>query len=1120
MSSSSSKKKRRTQKNYTLLTQEEQCLRNPDMYVGSVNVQKNNDFEGHDWPYYFDGVLNKKYPIPALYKLVDELLVNVMDVYTKNKVSAEEEPVKNVSITTDYQTGKISVKNDGTGVPVEIHELASKALKKQILCPELVWFHFGSGDNFEGDRIVGGKNGYGAKLCGVFSSEYEVKTCDGKGKVFKMIAKDNMSKKSKASVKSTKASAYTKITFTIDLKRFSENGQAITNVPVDTQFAIDERIQDLANFMPDVKVKLNNVRVKPKTLAKQAKEVLGKVLFQHETDNYFVAVGPRKEDGGSGCCSYVNGTFNRNGGRHINQLLSALNSGMQQVSKSYKSANLNRFQLSRRLLVFASLKNVVNVMYDGQCKDEVKSANNLRCPIRYDIKEHAKYFKALSKSLKDYIERKKSASENREARATDGQGSHRYVNVEDLTDARQAGGVWSRSCSLYITEGKSAARLALEMLPKDKNGVLPIRGKMKNAGKHSKADFNKNKEVVAIKQALGLKQNTKSIENLRYGKLVIMTDQDSDGYHIRMLLLSMFAQYWPELITKGFIWIFETPIVRARRGAQTLNFYDQCKVEEHVKNNHGWSYKYYKGLGTSTAAEAREYYSQKNDLMWKVNGDVKLIKTCMGKGNDSHAYRRWVSCGETALPITNEKDRGSVEFIVKRQFGNFAFAQNLRKIPSMIDGLVPSMRKVLLYALQNFSDGDNDNIVDRFANRAADKMKYHHGSSNLIGVIVNMASDYVGGITLPYFYKGGQFASRHDNEHAAGRYLKTGLLPYVKLLYPPIDIQFFPKQMEDGEIIEPKFMVPIVPMIFVNGHKGGLGVGYLSEIPPRSLKSIIRLVRTLLTAPTGPALKLSPISYTGFKGKVGPGYTEGVYTKTNEEIVVTELPIGLKTDKFIEAIRKHTPRIEFMKDHGVGDNIHLKILGCEEEIVKKLMKRPIRRSWVTFFPNGSINDSTIDSRPVAPTTLIEHYMRARMTVYDLRKEKIAQDLKREHEKLMTKANVIQSYINGDWSAKDLVSQDSMFAVCNKITSMPGQTVPIEEKDLDVSIRKLNSKEYERLIVKASSCEQERSKVLHTPTKDIWLQELKELEEKIYGTQMDEDTVAVGQKRDIRSFFSE
>ena len=118
------------------------------------------------------------------------------------------------------------------------------------------------------------------------------------------------------------------------------------------------------------------------------------------------------------------------------------------------------------------------------------------------------------------------------------------------------------------------------MVPKATCGVLPISGKMKNAGKHSKANFHQTKEVIAIKKALGLKLGrSKNTDNLRYGKLVIMTDQDSDGYHIRMLLLSMFAEYWQELLAKGFIWIFETPIVRAKKGAETLNFYDQSNVQ-------------------------------------------------------------------------------------------------------------------------------------------------------------------------------------------------------------------------------------------------------------------------------------------------------------------------------------------------------------------------------------------------------------------------------------------------------------------------------------------------------------------------------------------------------------
>ena len=1108
MSSSATKKKRRTAKNYTLLTQEEQCLRNPDMYVGSVNVEKNNDQEGHDWPYYFDGVLNKKYPIPALYKLVDELLVNVMDVYTKN-ASGEEEPVKNVWITADYEKGEISVKNDGTGVPIEIHEDASKALKKKILCPELVWFHFGSGDNFEGERLVGGKNGYGAKLCGVFSTKYEVKTCDGKGKVFKMVAKDNMKNKSKATVKTAKASAYTKVSFTIDLTRFKQNGLPLVSVPHDTRFAIDQRIQDLANFMPDVRVKLNGTRVKAKSLSKQAKEVLGKILFTHEDENYYVAVGPRKEEGGSGCCSYVNGTFNRNGGCHINQLLSELNRGLASKFSEYRKANLSRYQLRRKILVFTSLKKVVNVMYDGQCKDEVKSANNLRCPISASNPAHAKYFSSVRKQLKDYMAKKKAEKDSRAAKETDGQGSSRYVNVEDLIDARQAGGVWSKSCSLFITEGKSAARLASEMVPKDKCGILPIRGKMKNAGKHSKADFNKNKEVISIKQALGLKQNTKSIDNLRYGKLVIMTDQDSDGYHIRMLLMSMFAEYWPELIAKGFLWIFETPIVRAKKGNQTLNFYDQSKVEEHVKNNTGWKYKYYKGLGTSTAADAREYYQNKNELMWKVSGDLNLIKKCMGKSNEADSYRKWISSGEKPC---DRLDRGNVEFIVKRQFGNFAFAQNLRKIPHIVDGLLPSNRKVLIYALNNFKIGDNDNIVDRFANRAADKLKYHHGSSNLIGVIVNMASDYVGGIALPYFEKGGQFGSRHDNEHAAGRYLKTGLLEHVKLLYPPVDIQFFPQQMDEGDIIEPTYMVPIVPMILVNGHRGGLGVGWLSEIPPMKLKNVIRAVRRRLHGQTDLDI---PIEYTGFTGTVTDTYTQGIYVKDNEEIIVTELPIGLKTDKFIQEIRKHTPRIEFMKDHGVGDTVHLKIMGCDEKIVEKMMKRPIKKHHVAFNVDGTIQDFSNGF----VKNVLDVFIKERSEIYAKRKEKIAADLKKEYVKLMTKATVIKTFLSDVWSAKDLENTFNWSNVCAKINSMSNTEVVVSENDLDVSIRQLNDTQFKNLQYKANLCQKHMEEVLNTPVKETWLKELKELEEKMYGIQTPEES-GVGEKRNIIDLTSE
>ena len=100
-----------------------------------------------------------------------------------------------------------------------------------------------------------------------------------------------------------------------------------------------------------------------------------------------------------------------------------------------------------------------------------------------------------------------------------------------------------------------------------------------------------------------------------------------------------------------------------------------------------------------------------------------------------------------------------------------------------------------------------------------------------------------------------------------------------------------------------------------------------------------------------------------------------------------------------------------------------------------------------------------------------------------------------------------------------MEQNTIAAVCNRVTSMPGQTVPVEESDLDMSIRKLNSKEYGRLTTKANLCHEERERVLNTLVKDTWLKELNELEEKIYGTQMAEES-GVGEKRNIIDLTSD
>ena len=1078
-------KKRRTQENYNILSQQEQILRNPDMFVGKTSC-KTGDANTNPWSYYEDGRLIEKDVIPALWKLFDEVAQNVIDVYQKNSLSDEEIPVTNVKIEVSDDT--ISVWNNGSGVPIEKSTKASVKMGRDVLCPELVWFHFGTGDNLDTeDRMVGGKNGYGSKLCGVFSTKYEVKTCDGKQR-FSMVAKKNMTKvdSPKVKVANKNAKSFTEVKFKIDLKQFKLNNKAIDKINDDTKFAIEKRVQDMANFMPNAKVYFNKVKVKRMTPRQHSALVVGKhnILFQIENDNQFICVASKKPDAGTGCCAYTNGIFNRSGGIHVTKLLSALHTGMGKLSKEYTTAGIHRAMLKRRLLFYIVYKNVVNPMFDGQCKDSLTDCDSgSKPPISYQKENHKVYFDKLRRQLRDYMKKKSKDKETNEAKKSDGIGCQRYVNVTDLMDARFAGTGKSHECALFITEGKSAARLASAMCPKDKYGVLPIRGKFLNAAKNSKVVFNKNAEVIAIKQTLGLKQSTKDAKNLRYGKVIIFTDQDDDGYHIRLLLMSMFCTHWPELVKNGFLHMMETPIVKANKGSKTIEFYDQDKAEKHMRENQGWNYRYYKGLGTSTAKDAKEYFKNRHKLIKKIHGDQKLVKKAMGDLHDSRDFRQYLSKGVKKCDM---RDRGNIEFIVKRQFAAYAYASNLRKIPSEIDGLVPAMRKVLYYAIKYIKG--NDNIVDRLANRAADKTRYHHGSNNLIGVIVNMASDYVGGIQVPFFQQNGQFASRHDDEHAAGRYIKTGLMKYIKLMFPESDMSFYPQQMDEGEVIEPVYMVPIVPLLLVNGHKGGLGCGYASEIPPHDMRKVIKLVKQYIEKKD--CTWDLQVFYKNFRGTFDENFTYGKYTynETDSSYTVTELPIGVKTDKFIANIKKVTKHIEFMDDHKSGDRVHLKIYNCEKKVIEKLMKKRIRENISVLGTDGEVKHTTYNE-------LLKKFMDERRDVYCKRKANLASQKLVEYSCVEVKRRIVDTFLKKVWKPEDVSDDKGIEEVCRKLNS--GFEFTVKEKDLDVSIRKLNKKYNIFLEKKSKELLAEHHAILNKPVEETWIEELDALQESLY-----------------------
>ncbi len=199
-----------------------------------------------------------------------------------------------------------------------------------------------------------------------------------------------------------------------------------------------------------------------------------------------------------------------------------------------------------------------------------------------------------------------------------GKKKSKLLGIPKLEDANQAGTRNAEACTIILTEGDSAKSLALagiEVVGRDHYGVFPLRGKFLNVREAPNKQIMENPEIQNLIKILGIQVGRKyeNLKDLRYGSILIMTDQDNDGSHIKGLLINFIHHFWPSLMRmNGFLKEFVTPLLKATKGSEVHSFFTVNEFEQWAegKNLKTWKVKYYKGLGTSTTKEAKEYFSQ------------------------------------------------------------------------------------------------------------------------------------------------------------------------------------------------------------------------------------------------------------------------------------------------------------------------------------------------------------------------------------------------------------------------------------------------------------------------------------------------------------------------------
>jgi DNA topoisomerase-2 len=758
-----------------------------------------------------------------------------------------------IKVTIDQENNKISVKNDGAGIPIQIHK------EYDIYIPELIFGHLLTSSNYDDDdkKVVGGRNGYGAKLTNIFSKTFVVETADSKTKkIFKQTYKNNMSSKSNPEINSYNKDDFTCITFEPDLARFK-----MDKLDDDIVSLMMKRVYDMAGVTTSkVKVYLNEKKLEVKDFYTYIDMFLDadedrqyKLVFEKPHERW--EIGVVLSEGQFQQVSYSNAISTSKGGTHVNYVTEKIVTHIQEsIAKKHSKLNIKPHNIRNHLWVFVNCL-IENPTFDSQTKEFM----TLKAPAFGSTFEFSeKFLKEVVKlGVIDHVV--KFAQTREELKMTKqlntgGGKKARLQGITKLEDANDAGTRNSHNCTLILTEGDSAKSLAMagiEVVGRDNFGVFPLKGKMLNVRDANVKSITGNDEIQNIIKILGLQvgKSYEEIKSLRYGSIMIMTDQDHDGSHIKGLIINFIHHFWPSLIKiNGFLKEFITPIIKVTRGSTIKSFYTMHEYKQwcdSVGNTKSWKIKYYKGLGTSTDKEGQEYFSaierHRIEFQYEDVNDDEAIDLAFNK-KKAEDRKQWLANFDPNNALDSTGTELRYEEFINKELILFSMSDNARSIPNLCDGLKPSERKILFAC---FKRKLKDEIkVAQLSGYVAEHSAYHHGEMSLCGTIVAMAQNFVGSNNINLLMPNGQFGTRNQGgkEHASARYIFTCLNRATRHLFNEADDPLMDYIVEEGQKIEPIWYLPIIPMILVNGAEG-IGTGWSTSIPCYNPREIVLNIR-------------------------------------------------------------------------------------------------------------------------------------------------------------------------------------------------------------------------------------------------------------------------------------
>lgn len=896
---------------YQELSEIEHVLLRPDMYIGAItrNIRQTRCLNINE-----SRILQKDVShAEGMEQTFLEILGNAADNVQRSRDHNIDPGVIEISISSEW----VIIKNYGMNIPIAQSQ-------NGIWIPQMIFGKMRTSSNYNDNqkRLYIGRNGLGGKATNIFSKTFNVECADPqRGLLYKQTWQNNMSVRHSPEIVPYAGVGYTQISYSLDFARFGVSGFDQEALEIYSGHCV------AVSYTCSVPVILNGQRFEIRDLFDYARmfhpvERSSSISYKDPNGAYDLCIIDTPDN--AVCVSFVNGIITVNGGIHADAAYKVTMDGIiQAVGKSMQGIRLTKRDIVNHVSLFIACR-VPNPQFKSQTKDclaGIDGKKSFNVEIPENLLKGIKKWKLIETIYMEIYQKQMN-----KLKKTDGKRKRR-PRTEKAQPANLAGGPRSMETTLILTEGDSADSYRLKFISQIPNGMgreyfgsLPLHGKLLNVLNADFMQIVEHRDLQAIKENLGLKEETdysldENYRKLNYGNLLIMPDPDNDGKHILGLVLLFFLHRFPGLVQRGFIKFLRIPVVRIDIEGRNYMFYSMTSFKRFMTqvppNARVGKPDYFKGLGSSEDHHIKQDFMNPRIVTFKID-EITTEKIILAfHKTTSNLRKQWIAdwVNREVLDTDNFTEL-PISIFIDHEFIDYSIENIIRSIPEAMDGMKESQRKAYFAALRKLSGKKKKDKVKvaQIASHAAEITCYKHGEGCLADTIVQMTYEFVGSNNMAYFKPRGQFGTRNQGgkDAANPRYTCVSLPWWYSFIYRKEDKRLEKRIIDEGEPQECENLFPVLPMHTINGVIG-IGTAYSTNIPQHNPLDVAfwfqqRLLQDLQPEGNHQLPLLRPW-YKGFTGQIvltGNGFTTEGRMRINpdQSVTIDELPIGTWTKDY------------------------------------------------------------------------------------------------------------------------------------------------------------------------------------------------------------------------------